>query len=88
MPVALTPGKTYRLRYTKSDAAGAMAISWYDADIKYVGNSGEMKPASGLVYDGTFTAPNYPNFALVATANGTTIPETITFSDVSLVELI
>lgn len=87
MPVAITPGKTYRLRYTKSDAAGIMAISWYDADIKYIGNSGELKPASGLVYDGTFTAPNYPNFALTATANGTTIPETITFSDVSLVEL-
>ena len=88
MPVALTPGKTYRLRYTTSDVSGVMAFSWYDADIKYVGNSGELKSVNGLVYDGTFTAPNYPNFALLATANGTALPETITFSDVSLVELL
>ena len=88
MPVALTPGKTYRLRFTTSDATGTMAVTWYDDTIKYVANTGALTPNNGLSYEGTFVAANYPNFAITAVAAGTTIPETITFSDVSLVELL
>lgn len=87
MPVTLTPGKTYRLRFTTSDASGTMSVSWYDDTVKYVGNAGAFSP-NNLSYEGTFVAGNYPNFAITATAVGTTLPETITFSDVELVELL
>lgn len=88
MPVALTPGKTYRLRFTASDATGTMAVTWYDDTIKYIANTGALTPNNGLSYEGTFVAANYPHFAITAVAAGNTIPETITFSDVSLVELL
>lgn len=88
MPVDLTPGKTYRLRFTASDATGTMAVTWYDDTLKYIANTGALTPNNGLSYEGTFVAANYPNFVITAAAAGTTLPETITFSDVSLVELL
>jgi hypothetical protein len=65
-----------------------MAVTWYDDTIKYIANTGALTPNNGLSYEGTFVAANYPHFAITAVAAGTTIPETITFSDVSLVELL
>lgn len=90
MPVDLEPGATYRLQYTVDNQYGAMAFSWYDADKKYIANSGMLSPNSNLTYDGTFTAQDYPNFVLTANANNSDaslLPETITFSNVSLVKV-
>lgn len=89
MPVAVEAGETYKLEYTTSDSYGQMALLWYDADMKYVGASRHIL-TDGLTYSNTFVAPNYPYFAIHAAANSettVTLPETITFADVSLVKV-
>ena len=87
MPVELEAGATYRLKYTADSADVRMALTWYDADTKYVGNM-QFDLTNGLTYDSTFIAPNYPKFAIGASSTIPSPTGSIKLSDVSLVKLL
>ena len=87
MPIKLTPGNEIRLRYTKDHSYGLMSLTWYDSDKKYVGNMQFQTKSDEMTYDETFVVPNYPNFVLTVTANGPALPNTITFSTISMVDI-